>query len=152
MKGRWSQDLQLWLRKGLNTAAPKKVDFWVFANHPAVHIGGVRRGRVRGCGRWLQWHETGDRWQVSGDTWQVICDMWPMTCDMLHVTRDTWHVTPKMWHLREEETNYKMFCIFCIGATILTCWEIQCLLYAGFLSSCSNFFQGFPEIICSSYI
>ena len=33
-------------------ARGKKSDFWVFANHTAVHSVGVSRGRVRGCGCW----------------------------------------------------------------------------------------------------
>ena len=33
-------------------ASRKKVDLWVFANHPAVHSRGVSRGQVCGCGCW----------------------------------------------------------------------------------------------------
>ena len=80
----------------------KKVNFLVLVNHPAVHSGGVRRGRARSCGCWREWHVTDDRWHATRIT--------------LLVTHDTWLV--------------KFFFFFlCISATICTHQEIQCLPY-----------------------
>ena len=44
MKEHWSQNLQFWLRNWSKIAPPKRVDYWVFVNHPAVYSGGVSRG------------------------------------------------------------------------------------------------------------
>ena len=46
-----------------NRPAEKK---WVFTNLPALHSGGVIRGRVRGC----------ERWQATSNTRHVTCDTW----------------------------------------------------------------------------
>ena len=39
-------------QKWSKIAPRKKVEFWLCANHPAVHIVGASRGRFRGCGYW----------------------------------------------------------------------------------------------------
>ena len=71
VKGKWYQNLQLWLRNGLKLPA-EKVKFLVFAIHPAVHNGG-------------------------GSVAVGVNDMWQVTGDMQHATLDTWHVTPDTW-------------------------------------------------------
>ena len=61
--GHYSQNLLFLLRNGKKSVRQKKVDFWSLRLivdglgqdqqlHPAVHTGGVSRGRVRGCGCW----------------------------------------------------------------------------------------------------
>ena len=45
-------EIAILAQKWAKIALKKKVDLWVFANHPAVHSGGVSRGRVRGGGCW----------------------------------------------------------------------------------------------------
>ena len=47
--GKWSQNKHFWPRMCLKLPRGKKSFFWVLANHPVVHSGGVSRGRVRGC-------------------------------------------------------------------------------------------------------
>ena len=64
MKVVWSKNLQFLLKNCLKLPCRKKFLFWVFANHPAVHNGGVGRGRVCGCGCWRYWHVTGDMWNT----------------------------------------------------------------------------------------
>ena len=47
--------------------------------------------------------------------------------DMSHLTPDTWHMTPDL-----VKDFFFFFSSSCIGASIRTRWEIQCLPYAGF--------------------
>ena len=78
-------------------------------------------------------------WMLAALTcnlWHAICDPQHVICDTYHVTRDTWHMTTEfidMWHIpcytwHLTHDNW----IYCIGATIGTRQEIQCLLYAWF--------------------
>ena len=96
--------------------------FWVFANHPTVH-----NGEIRGWGSVAV--GVSDRWQVTRDTRHATHNMWHMTNDMWHLTCNTWHMTFNFF--------FPLFLIFlsvlCIGFTIRTCQEIQCLPYVGFL-------------------
>ena len=39
-------------QKWSKVAQQNKLDLLIFANHPAVHSGGVSRGGVRGCSFW----------------------------------------------------------------------------------------------------
>ena len=45
-------DLTIFAQEWSKFALLKKVDFWVFANYPAVQSGVVSRWRVSGCGCW----------------------------------------------------------------------------------------------------
>ena len=51
-----------------NYFAFKKLGFWVFANQPTVHNGGVSRGRLCGCGCWREWQVTCSPWHVTHNT------------------------------------------------------------------------------------
>ena len=62
--------------------------YFSFSFQPNVHNGRVRRGRVCGCGCWLN-----DRWQVAGDRWHLTGDRWHVTHRIWHLTQDTWNMT-----------------------------------------------------------
>ena len=47
MKGRSSQIYVILALKWFKLPLVKKVDYWVFANNPAVYSGGVSRERVK---------------------------------------------------------------------------------------------------------
>ena len=121
-KGHWPQNLQFWLRNGLASPSGRKLIFFIFANHSAVHSVGVSGGRV--CGSVAVAVGVCDMWQVTQDTWLVTCDAWNMTSD-------TWHLTPDAW---QYFFIFFSFWFYCIGATMCTRWEILCLLYAGFFT------------------
>ena len=77
-----------------------------------------------------------------------------VTCDRWHKTRDTWHLTIKTWHLTPDIFFFFLNFFgdfFCMGATIHTSREIQCLPYAGFFLCCS-FFCSFPFLISFNMI
>ena len=58
--------------------------FWVIANPPTVHNGGVSRGRFCDCGWRRFWHVTGNRWHAT-------CFKWHKTYYMWHLTREIWY-------------------------------------------------------------
>ena len=51
-KGEVFSKFAIFTQKWSKIAIKEKVDFGVLANHPAVHSGGVSRGRAHGCGCW----------------------------------------------------------------------------------------------------
>ena len=71
-------------------------------------------------------------WQVTRNTRHMTLDMWNMNLDIWHMTRDSWHLTHDTWFSFFWEGG-GILLYWCIGATIRTHQEIQCLPYAGFL-------------------
>ena len=67
--------------------------------------------------------ELAGRWSVAVAV--AVSDMWQVTCGTQHATPDRWHQKPD---------NIYIYFLVVFLATIYTCWEIQCLLYASFFS------------------
>ena len=44
-------------------------------HYPAMHSGGVGRGRVHGCGCWCEWHAIGDMCHPTHQRWNFTCDV-----------------------------------------------------------------------------
>ena len=85
----------------------KKFRFWVlFRTLPLISSQRTyQTEHKQGLKTWW-WHVRGERWQVQGERWQepfFFCGRW----------------------------GGRLF-FFLIGATIRTCWEMQCLPCAGF--------------------
>ena len=127
MKRHWLQKLQLLLRNGFK----KRGRNWIFGT-PCGWVGVKISSSILLC---ILGELAGavsfdifDMWHATRDMWHVPCYMWHVTCDMWHLTPDTWHLTPIIFWNR----FFKILKCFCIDATIRTCWEIQCLPYAGF--------------------
>ena len=55
--------MQFGIKNGLKFPCGNKIYLWVFANHPAVHNGGISGGRPVGVAVGVS-----DMWQVTGGT------------------------------------------------------------------------------------
>ena len=85
MKGKWYKDLHFYLELVKNC----------LSYHPAVHTGGVRRGRSVDVAVGMR-----DMQNLTHDTWNV-------TSDILHTPPYIWHLTHDTWQtFRDSVRNF----------------------------------------------